>query len=221
MTLANSVVLTLTMIAAGIPGLGRTQTVAPATMAPAAPGICLFARDVALGSSKAGVAANARMRQLSAQVQAELAPEQQAIAGEDNVLRTSGARMSPTERQQRSDALQRRTAAFTELQRIRTAQIQQTRANAIAEILKPMEAALNAIATSRHCSVVFERSATYGFNAAMDLTPAVIQQIDARLPTLTFNLAPPVPRGRASSVPPSSAARAARARSRPHRRREP
>jgi Skp family chaperone for outer membrane proteins len=99
--------------------------------------------------------------------------------------------MSAAERQQRTDALEKRAAAFLELQRVRAAQIRRTRADAIAEILKPMDAVLTPIATSRHCSVVFERTTTYGFNTAMDLTPAVVQQVDSRMPTLTFNLAPP------------------------------
>ncbi len=183
--------LTLTMIAVATPSLAQTQPTAPNVMGPPLPGICLFARDVALGTTKAGLAANARMRQLAQSVQTELAPEQQVIATEDSVLKTGGARMSPAEFQQRTDALRKREAAFAELQRTRAAQIQQTRSLAIAEILKPMDPALNAIAANHHCSVVFERTTTYGFNAAMDLTPAVIQQVDARLPTLTFNLAPP------------------------------
>jgi Skp family chaperone for outer membrane proteins len=191
MSIAAPLVLTLTMIAAGTPGLAQTRDTPPNTMGPPVPGVCLFARDVARGSTKAGVAANARMRQFSQQVEAELAPERQVIAGEDAVLRTSGAQMGPADRQRRVDALQTRATAFADLQRVRAAQIQQTRANAIGEILKPMDAVLTPIATSRHCSVVFERTTTYGFNAAMDLTPVVIEQVDARLPTLTFNLAPP------------------------------
>jgi Skp family chaperone for outer membrane proteins len=191
MRLAAPLVLALATIAAGAPVLAQGQAAPANTLGPPIPGVCLFAREVALGSSKAGLAANARMRQLSQQVQAELAPEQQVIATEDNALRTSGPRMSPAERQQRTDALQKRAAAFAALQRVRAAQIQRTRADAIAEILKPMDAALNPIAMSHHCSIVIERGATYGYNPAMDLTPAVVQQIDARLPTLTFNLAPP------------------------------
>jgi Skp family chaperone for outer membrane proteins len=191
MSFATPLVLTLTIITAGTPTLAQTRAATPNPMGPPVPGICLFARDAALGSSKAGVAANARMRELSQQVQAELAPERRTITTEDTVLKTDGARMSPAYRQQRIDALQKRAAAFVELERVRSAQIQQTRRFATVEILKPMNAALTPIATSRHCSVIFERSTSYGFNTAMDLTPAVVQQTDAHLPTLTFNLAPP------------------------------
>ena len=191
MSLAAPLVLTLTMIAAGTPGLAQTPPAAANTMGPPVPGVCLFAREVALGTSKAGLAANARMRQLSQQVQAELAPEQLVIANESAVLATNGARMAPADFQQRTVTLQKRAAAFAELQRARSEQIQRTRSLAIAEIVKPIDAVLAPIAVSHHCSVLFERGTTYGFNAAMDLTPVVIQQVDARLPTLTFNLAPP------------------------------
>ncbi len=184
-------IFTFATLAVSASGIAQAQTTAPTTMGLPIPGLCLFARDVALGTTKAGVAANARMRQLSQQIQAEFAPEQQAIATEESVLRTSAAQMTSADRQRRTDALQKRATSFAGLQRVRSAQLQQTRGLAIAAILKPMDAALTPIATSRHCSVVVERSATYGFNAAMDLTPAVIQQVDARLPTLTFDLAPP------------------------------
>ena len=183
----SSLVLGVTIMATS----AAAQTQAPNTMGPPVAGVCLFARDVTLGTTKAGAAANARMRQLNDQVRAELAPEQQNIVTEEIALKTSGAQMAPADRQRREDALRRRETAFAELQRTRAAQIQQTRANAIAEILKPVDAVLTPLATSRHCSVVFERATTYGFNAAMDLTPMVIQQVDARLPTVTFNLAPP------------------------------
>lgn len=189
MRLCSSLVLGVTILSTS----AIAQTQGPNTMGPPVAGVCLFARDVTLGTTKAGVAANARLRQLNDQVRAELAAEQQIIAAEDTALKASGAQMAPADRQRREDALQRREAAFAELQRTRAAQIQQTRANAIAEILKPVDAALTPLATSRHCSVVFERATTYGFSAAMDLTPMVIQQVDARLPTLTFNLAPPAP----------------------------
>ena len=177
------------------PGLATAQTPAPALaanpMGPPLAGICLFGRDAAIANSKAGQATNARLVQLGTQVNAELAPETQALVTERDALNAGATTIPAAQRGPRIDALQKRAATFNQLQQLRTAQLQASRTQAIEQILKQMDPVLGPISTSRHCSVVFERSATYGFNPAMDITPAVIQQLDARLPTLTFNLAPP------------------------------
>ena len=177
---------------AATPGLVSAQ--APAVpnanpMGPPIAGVCLFARDAAIAKSKAGAATDARLRQLAQGVQAELASERQAIVTENDALKAIPAAQRP---QARVDALDKRAAAFNQLQQLRTAQLQATRAQAIEQILKQMDPVLGPVSTGRHCSVVFERTATYGFNAAMDLTPTVVQQLDARMPTMTpFDLARP------------------------------
>ena len=178
---------------AATPGLASAQAAAasPNPMGPPIPGICLFARDAAIANSKAGQATDARLRQLGQTVQAELAPEQQALIAENNALKTSAATLPAAQRDQRITALNTRATAFNQKQQLRTAQLQATRTQALEQILKPMDEILGPISTSRRCSVVFERTTTYGFNTAMDLTPAVVQQMDARMPTITFNLATP------------------------------
>ena len=176
------------------PSLATAQTpptASPNPMGPPISGICLFARDAAIAGSKAGQATDARLRQLGTQVQAELTPEQQAIVTENNALNAGATTIPAAQRATRIDALQKRANAFNQLQQLRTAQLQTTRAQALEQILKQMDPVLGPVSTGRHCSVVFERTATYGFNAAMDLTPAVVQQLDAKMPTITFNLAPP------------------------------
>jgi len=178
-----------------LPGLASAQAAAPAAspnpMGPPIAGICLFGRDAAVANSKAGQATNARLTQLGQQVNVELAPESQAIVTENNALNASATTIPAAQRNARIEALQKRAATFNQLQQQRTAQLQTTRGLAIEQILKQMDPVLGPTSTSRHCSIVFERSASYGFNPAMDITPAVIQQLDTRLPTLTFNLAPP------------------------------
>ena len=191
----HSALLVLAGLAAA-PGLASAQAAtAPAAnpnpMGPPIAGICLFGREGAIGNSKAGQATDARLHQLGQGVQAELQPEQQAIIAENNALKSGATTITALQREQRIAALGKRATAFTQLQQLRTAQLQTTRAQALDQILKPMDQVLGPISTSHHCSLVIERSATYGFNAAMDLTPAVVQALDARMPTITFNLAPP------------------------------
>ncbi len=183
----------LLLLAALVTTTGLASAQAPTTnpnpMGPPIAGVCLFGRDGAIANSKAGQATDARLRQLGQGVQAELSPEQQAIIAENNALKAGT--VPSAQREQRIAALQKRATAFTQLQQLRTAQLQTTRAQALDQILKPMDQVLGPISTAHHCSVVIERSATYGFNQAMDLTPDVVRQLDTRMPTNTFNLAPP------------------------------
>ena len=180
----------LTILPLCVPLVANAQApVQPNTMGPPLAGICLFARDSTVAGSKAGQATDARLRQLGAQVQAELAPQQAAIVAENNALNAAAA--NAPGRDARIDALQKRATAFNQLQQLRTAQLQQTRAQAIDAILQAMSPFLAPVASARRCSVVFERTATYGFAQAMDLTPEVIHQLDLKMPTMTFNLAPP------------------------------
>ena len=176
------------------PALASAQAPAAAPQYPLGPpitGICVFARDVAVGNSKAGQATDARLRVLAQQVQTELTPESQAIVAENTAINTSGASLTSLQKQTRADALQKRASAFDQLRQQRTAQLQQTRSQAVDTILQRMNEVLGPIASGRRCSIIVERGTTYGSNPAMDLTPAVVQAVDARLPTMTFNLAPP------------------------------
>jgi Skp family chaperone for outer membrane proteins len=180
-----------------VPAISGAQTPAPAAavgpnpLGPPLAGVCVFGRDIALSSSKAGQATEARLRVLAQQVQTELTPESQAILAENNAINTPGSSLTTLQRQTRTEALQKRAGAFDQLRQTRAAQLQQTRNQAVETILQRMNDALGPIASTRRCSIIIEHNSTYGSNPAMDLTPSVVQALDVRLPTMTFDLAPP------------------------------
>jgi Skp family chaperone for outer membrane proteins len=186
--------LALAAMLALAPALASAQTPAAASQNPLGPpiaGVCVFGRDIAVSNSKAGQATDARLRVLAQQVQTELTPESKAILAENAAINAEGAKLTSSQKQTRLDALQRRAGAFDELRQQRTAQLQQTRTRAVDTILQTMNEVLGPIASTRHCSIILERNSTYGSNPAMDLTPAVVQAVDARVPTMTFDLSPP------------------------------
>jgi Skp family chaperone for outer membrane proteins len=187
-SLAAAAALALTPVAVSAQ---TAAAAAPNPLGPPIAGICVFARDVAVGNSKAGQATDARLRVLAEQVKAELTPESKAILAENNAISAPGASLTSLQRQTRVEALQKRAGAFDQLRQERTAQLQESRKRAVDTILQRMNEVLGPIASSRHCSIILERSTTYGSNPAMDLTPAVVQALDTRLPTITFDLAPP------------------------------
>ncbi len=160
-----------------------------ATHGPPVAGVCVFAKDQALQTSKAGASAAEQMRQFASAASAKLKPERDAIAQENQALIDQRANLSPAQLQQRAIALQQKTADFQEVSQQRSAQLQQTQSNAISRILVAINPALATVSAAHHCSLILERGQTYGFNASMDLTAEVIKRVDAALPPFKVELA--------------------------------
>lgn len=169
-----------------------------ATHGPPVLGVCVFAKDQALETSKAGASAVEQIRQFASAASAKLKPERDAIAQENQALMDQRASLSPAQLQQRGIALQQKNAEFQEVSQQRSAQLQQTQANAVSRILVAINPALTTVSAAHHCSLILERGQVYGVNASMDLTAEVIKRVDATLPPFKVELA---------SVPAGSPAR--------------
>lgn len=170
------------------------QTAAPVQQlqfAAPVPGICLMGRDGVIGGSKAGIAGSQRLRQLQQQVAAELAPERQAIVQESTALQAGQKTIAAAQLQQRTVALQQRARKFNELDQLRAAQLERTRVNVEQQIAVAIAPAMAPVVARQKCSVVFERRTSYGSNAGMDITAAVIQEVDKRVAPTQFNLVTP------------------------------
>jgi Skp family chaperone for outer membrane proteins len=99
--------------------------------------------------------------------------------------------MPAVQYQQSATDLQRRAQAQDALIRTRNDQLARTRDQAVRQIGAAALPALNAALTAHRCSVVLDKGRIYSVNAAMDLTPEVIQKVNAALPTVTLQLAAP------------------------------
>lgn len=173
------------------PALASAQAAAPAGAAPTpgAPivGMCFFSQNGALATSKAGQALGTRLRQLGSQVQAELAPQEQALQSEDKAI----AALPANQREQRAQALQQRANTLQQTAQMRQAQLQLTQNRAAGQVAAQMTPIVQSLAASRRCAVVFDASVTFGYNPAMDLTRDTVTQLDQKMPTLSFDLATP------------------------------
>ncbi len=156
------------------PAPAAAATPTPAFAVPT-PGVCLLSRDGAIGGSKAGQDATIHMQKLANDIGAELAAQRQAIAqGTDTV-----------------QSVQQRAQAVAQLEQLRGAQLQRTKILAEQQIAQALGTAVVPVVASARCSVIFERGNSYGWNPAMDITPAVILELDKKLPSIQFSLAPP------------------------------
>ena len=176
-------------LSAGLIAVASVSAVrAQATFGAPTPGICFLSRERVLDRSRAGEAANARMRVFSDGVAQELSGERAAIAADARVLQIQRPVISESVYQQRAGALALRQQSFQTLDNTRHDQLARTRALATARLVKAMAPALASVISEHGCSAVLESAGAYAINPRMDLTAELIGIMDSRLPGLTFDL---------------------------------
>jgi outer membrane protein len=161
--------------------------------APGAPlaGVCVYSEELVLSQSQAAVSANQQLVKIQQGVNAEIKPVNDSLVSEAKALEAKKASIPPAQYQQSAVDLQRRAQAQDALARTRTDQLSRTRDDAVRQIGAAALPALNASLTAHRCSIVIDKGRVYSVNAAMDLTPEVIQKVNATLPTITLQLAAP------------------------------
>ena len=181
--------------AAGRPAAApATAAARPATapqqlpQGPAIPGMCVISQERAVGASSAGRAASERLKQLAAQVQAELKPEQDSIETEAKTFQSQQAALTAEQRQQRGGALQTRATAYEQKARLRQQEMQATQQEALGRIGQELNPVLQSLYGARGCSVLLSTDGgVLASNTGFDLTDAAVTQLNARLPTITFD----------------------------------
>lgn len=172
-------------------GSAQTAGASAPTYGPPLAGICVFDEPRAVDQSRAGAGATQQIAQFAQGVRGELDAQRAAIVADDRALAARKAALPQADFQQRVTQLRQRYQALEDTQKLREAQLVQTRRDAVGQIAKALNPALTEIVTARRCSVVLGRGAIFGANAAMDISPQVIERMNARLPTLNLRLAPP------------------------------
>ena len=164
----------------------------PITHGPPLTGVCVLSRQGAVASSSAGKSASTRLEQLAAQVRAEVAPQETTLQNDAKAYQAAAASLSADARQKQGQALQQRAGTLQQLERTRSAQLDVTRSRALQQISVRMGPIAQTIYQSRNCAILLNGDdAVFATNPAMDLTSSVVAQLNAQLPTLTFDLAPP------------------------------
>lgn len=160
---------------------------------PSIPGVCLLGQEAVFANAKVGKAADARLKQLAEGVQAELASERTALENDAKALEAQRASLKPAELQQRRQALAARAQAFQAKVAERDRQIQATRAKALQEISRDEQPVVAQVYAQHGCGLLLSRDGVLAGGQSMDLTPAVVEGLDAKVTTITFDLEPPAP----------------------------
>jgi Skp family chaperone for outer membrane proteins len=185
--------LGLALVLASTAALARQAAdpaASPSLGGSAVPGICMLSQPAVLANSKVGVAADQRLKQITAQAQAEINAERQAIEAD-------GAKLKSGEADQRRTALVARARALQERAALRAREIEATKQKVLGRISVAAQPVIAQAYKSHNCGLLIERSTVLGGNMSGDLTAEVVRGLDAKLTTITFereSLSPQVSR---------------------------
>lgn len=166
------------------------QTAAQPLGGPAIAGVCLLSQQAVLANAKVGHAATARLQQLASQVQSEVATQRTPIENDAKALQAQRASLKPADFQQRQQALATRLQTLQQTAQQRSRQIELTRERALGQISTAAQPVIASVYAEHHCGLLVDRSSVLGGNMANDLTGAVVQGLDAKMTSISFDLAP-------------------------------
>lgn len=126
----------------------------------------------------------AQLKQMQTSLNGDLAQRRNAIDQQRRALEARQNTTAPIEYQQQMASLNHQAQTLDQQQNARFISAQ-TRGQQ--QIDRALGEALARVITRTHCSVVLERDHSYGWNNAMDITPAVTREMDAVLQTVVLN----------------------------------
>ncbi len=154
---------------------------------PQIPGLCLLSQQAVFANAKIGLAAAARLTQLTEQTQAEINVERQSVETEAKSLEAQRSSLTPVQAQKKQQALAGRVKALQDKAALRSREIELTRQKALNRIGDELRPVLAQVYAARGCGLLIDRGSVLGGNMAGDLTAAAVQGLDARITTITFD----------------------------------
>lgn len=158
---------------------------------PSIPGLCLISQQALFANSKVGAAAAARLQQLQQQIQAGLDGSRAALDASAKALAAQRSTLSEIQFSQKERALNTRAQAWQTTAKQRAQQFDATRSKVLERITEEAKPAIAAVYQSHNCGVLFDRSAVVAGGIGMDITQPVVQALDMKITTLTFDLERP------------------------------
>jgi len=152
---------------------------------PVIAGICVLNQQAIFSTSKVGAFANARYKQMRDSAQGEVSAEEARIRADTKTLQTQ--RLTPVQMQQRQQQLAKRLEDLRSKAADATKDLEAARQAAVTKIAAAAQPIIRQVYDQHKCGVLLARSAVLAGNAAMDITAAVIQGLDAKVTTISFD----------------------------------
>ncbi|MGK6353995.1 OmpH family outer membrane protein [Sphingomonas sp. DT-207] len=166
----------LLLVCAGVPAWAQT-------FGPPIAGMCLLSRTNAISASRAGQSMQVQLKQMQTSLSGELAQRRAAVDQQRRQLESRQSAIAPIE-YQRQLAVLGQQAQTLEQQQNALFIAAQTRGQQ--QIDRALNEALARVITRTACSLVMERDHAYGWNNAMDVTPAVTREMDGILQSVAI-----------------------------------
>jgi Skp family chaperone for outer membrane proteins len=179
------------ILLAGIPAAAayaQSNDTNPPLGGPVVSGVCFLSREAIFANAKVGKAASARLKQLADQAQSEIEAERKPVDADVQAYRAQAASLTADQRQSREQALGQRLQKVQEDQALRGRQLEATRVKAMGQIAQYAQPVISETYRSKSCGVLLDRNAVLGGNMTNDLTPLVVQGLDTKVTTISFNL---------------------------------
>jgi Skp family chaperone for outer membrane proteins len=148
------------------------------TFGPPITGLCLLSRAAAIGGSRAGQSMQAQLKQMQSSLNSDLAQRRAALDQQRRQLETQQGSIPPIDYKRQMDALVQKAQGLEQAQNARFIAAQQRGQQ---QLDRALGEALAKVITRQACSLVLERDSSYGWNNAMDVTPAVTKEMDTLL----------------------------------------
>jgi Skp family chaperone for outer membrane proteins len=175
----------LAIAVAATPVLAQTDQIGLG--GPVIPGVCLMSREAVLVNSAAGKAATARLQQLTNEAQTEIDTERAPVTAEVETLRKAQATLTPEQRKTREQAVGVKLQALQAKAEHRGREIEVTRTKVLDQISVQAQTVIASVYKQKSCGLLMDRNSVLGGNLTNDITAAVVQGLDAKLSTITFN----------------------------------
>ncbi|WP_424683362.1 OmpH family outer membrane protein [Frateuria sp. YIM B11624] len=156
----------------------------------AVPGVCMLSREGVFAQSKVGQAASQRLGQLAQQARTQLDNQRKPLDTDLQSFQQKAASLSEAQRKQQGEALQQRVQTFQGQAGELNQRIQLTRSKAMQRIGQDAEPIVSTVYKNHRCGLLLDRDSVLGGNMTNDLTPDVVQGLDRKVTTITFDLEP-------------------------------
>jgi Skp family chaperone for outer membrane proteins len=154
---------------------------------PVVAGVCLLSEEAVLANAKVGLAASARLQQITKDAEDEVANARAPLDADARALEAQRPSMNPDDFRQKQQAIAIRIQTLQQLAAQRSREIELTRQKALGQIATAEKPLIADAYNAKKCGLLFNRTSAMGGNFANDLTPEVVKALDAKMTTITFD----------------------------------
>lgn len=151
---------------------------------PVIPGVCVLNQQDIFNTAKVGVAANAQFRKMRDVTQNDVNAQEAGIKADQAAL--GKTKLAPAQMEVRRQALARRQDALQLKAAKESQELEAVRRDAVVRIAAAAQPLIKQVYGQKKCGMLLSSSGVLAANTAMDITPAVIQALDARVPSMSL-----------------------------------